>query len=54
MLQKQTHGRKRSNLWLPEAGPGQEGDWMKTVERDKLLVVRYSTRDVINTAVCYI
>ena len=41
MLQKQTHGRKRSNLWLPELGPGEEGDWMKTVKGRKTKVLTW-------------
>ena len=38
ILQKQTE-KKKSDLWLPEAGGGRRGNWMKVVKMKKLPVI---------------
>ena len=41
---------KRSDLQLPEAKGGDNGDWRKVVKMDKLLVIEeISTRDIMNS-----
>ena len=32
--------KQRLNLWLPGAGAGEPGKWVKVVRRDKLPVIR--------------
>ena len=48
LLKPNKDHRKRSDLWLPEAGHGGRGNWMKVVKRHKLPVIRQiSTRDIM-------
>ena len=53
--------KKRSDLWLPEAGSENVGNWMKVVKKVQTSSYKINTKDVmyniikiINTAVYYI